>query len=68
MSPARVAMEDACVALGSCAAAFGRFGVFARAVTIIASLWDHVQRQLSNDFIGGSLALATASFVTNLVW
>jgi chaperone BCS1 len=59
-------MEAACVAAGSCA--FPGFGAVARAVQIISSLWEHVQRQLANDFIGGSLALATASFVTNLLW
>ena len=49
------------MAAGSCA--FPGFGAVARAVQIISSLWEHVQRQLANDFIGGSLALATASFV-----
>lgn len=52
----------------SCADAFARVGLVHRALTIVLGLWTHVRRQLSNDFIGGSLALATASFLSNLTW
>ena len=38
-----------------------------RAVAIVVSLWTHVRRQLSNDF-RQVLALATASFLSNLTW
>ena len=61
-------MEETCAAGASCAAAFTGVGVMYRAVAIVVSLWTHVRRQLSNDFIGGSLALATASFLSNLTW
>jgi mitochondrial chaperone BCS1 len=61
-------MEETCVAGASCAAAFARVGLVHRALTIVLGLWTHVRRQLSNDFIGGSLALATASFLSNLTW
>ena len=59
-------MEETCAAGASCAAAFTGVGMMYRAVAIVVSLWTHVRRQLSNDFIGGSLALATASFLSNL--
>jgi chaperone BCS1 len=68
VSSSLVAMEDACVTAAWCAAANARVGMLSRAITIALSLWTHVRRQLSNDFIGGSLALATASFLTNLAW
>lgn len=61
-------MEETCAAGASCAAAFTGVGMMYRAVAIVVSLWTHVRRQLSNDFIGGSLALATASFLSNLTW
>lgn len=61
-------MEETCAAGASCAAAFTRVDVLHRAVAFALSLWTHVRRQLSNDFIGGSLALATASFLSNLTW
>jgi len=61
-------MEETCAAGASCAAAFTGVGMIYRAVAIVVSLWTHVRRQLSNDFIGGSLALATASFLSNLTW
>ena len=57
-------MEETCAAGASCAAAFTGVGMMYRAVAIVVSLWTHVRRQLSNDFIGGSLALATASFLS----
>ena len=61
-------MEETCAAGASCAAAFTRVDLMHRAVALVMSLWAHVRRQLSNDFIGGSLALATASFLSNLTW